>query len=254
MNVDLIQISTKTTEKALDRERVISELTNLKEEDRRLSDRVSWRKKTLNTLYLALDKLCFESNAYWEREIEYTGSMEKQIDNHMQHGSKSLAKEKKILREIHMCQQSDDSSNFLLKELTNILISLKWRYHNIEKNCEQVLREIKEFELAREKAIDNVAVMGKIWSSVGLREAMRNQVKMILDELMVIKKKRLSLATKMKHVGKELDVIEKETWCFQTHLKHQGNDEAYICRFDLDQYSRKELWIMYHSKLGHESC
>ncbi|KAJ7961414.1 proton pump-interactor 1-like [Quillaja saponaria] len=260
MNLDQFQISQKTKEKRVERKEGIFRLREVKDDDWKLRKSMDRRKEILNHLNLALDKLCVESNAFWRRDRKYSSSsVEKELHKQnlnirMRHGIQSLVEEKRLLRKTKTKKQNDDASNSPLNELSGILYMLKWRYHH-KKDSEQLLGEIQKFELARE-AVDNAAMMSKIWSSKGLRKAMKNQVKRICDDVIAIRKKRKALEPKIKHASKELEAIHKEIWSYQTHLKdkHQGKEEAYVCILELSKRGRKEALFLSRSKLGHESC
>ncbi|KAJ7961413.1 proton pump-interactor 1-like [Quillaja saponaria] len=122
MNLDQFQISQKTKEKMGD-----FRLRELKDDDWILRKSADRRKEILNYLYLALDKLCVESNAFRRRDIKYSSSsLEKELHKQnlnirMRHRVQGLAEEKQLLREMKTKKLNDDASNSPLKELSNIV-------------------------------------------------------------------------------------------------------------------------------------
>ncbi|KAJ7981474.1 proton pump-interactor 1-like [Quillaja saponaria] len=152
---------------------------------------------------------------------------ELQLDDHklnfsMLHGSRSLAEEKQLLRQRSMSQQRHVAS-FVSVEVLGYII--KSNYY--QKKCEKLLMEVKKFKLANE----NGAVKCKNRNSKGLKEAIRDQIKVICDEFMDIRKKQLALKTKVRHTEKEVEAINRDVCSLKKQLepKHQRKNEAYQC-------------------------
>ncbi|KAF7805943.1 proton pump-interactor 1-like [Senna tora] len=115
----------------------------------------------LNDLHAALDELCFTKNA--PRRVSNKLCFKGELDNHklnfmMLHGSKSLAEEKKVLREINKSEQRDVASFSSLDRLRNTLmddyalghrrerLSLRDKVRHIEKEFESIDKVISSLQ------------------------------------------------------------------------------------------------------------
>uniref|UniRef100_A0A6N2LYZ3 mannan endo-1,4-beta-mannosidase n=1 Tax=Salix viminalis TaxID=40686 RepID=A0A6N2LYZ3_SALVM len=114
-----------------DREEVLSRLRILHESEKRLKYDMVWRKKPQEHLQLALDKLSFANSAYQDREINSCLVADdinyRNLNFKMLHGSKNLAAEKKILREIKASEKGKIVSLWSsLTEIDNSIYRLRY--------------------------------------------------------------------------------------------------------------------------------
>ncbi|XP_042520179.1 proton pump-interactor 1 [Macadamia integrifolia] len=93
----------------------------------------------------------------------------------------------------------------------------------------QLLREIKQLEGTREKVIANAAMKAKIEDSLGQKEAIQDQVKLIGVDLDGVRKEQQTVRAKIKHLEDELKAIDDEISSLQVELTDvtQKRDKAY---------------------------
>ncbi|OIW08252.1 hypothetical protein TanjilG_15213 [Lupinus angustifolius] len=99
------------------------------------------------------------------------------------------------------------------EELNNIIYSLRYRiqHESIPLTEEkQIIREIKQLEGTRDKIIANAALRAKVQDSVGKKEAIRDQVKLISGELDGVKKDRQAVRSKINKLDDALKAIDKD--------------------------------------------
>ncbi|OMO94208.1 hypothetical protein CCACVL1_06111 [Corchorus capsularis] len=85
----------------------------------------------------------------------------------MHHGTNSMRNEKKLLKEINAKGDDNDHSSLSVDEISTRIRNLQWGYYPRNMVSEkQVLREIDDLKLARDKAIANAPVKGKFWNSL----------------------------------------------------------------------------------------
>ncbi|KAK7257203.1 hypothetical protein RIF29_31004 [Crotalaria pallida] len=99
------------------------------------------------------------------------------------------------------------------EELNNMIHSLQYRiqHESIPLTEEkQIIREIKELEGTREKVIANAAVRAKVQDSVGKKEVIQDQVKLISGDLDGVKKERQAVRSKIKQLDEALKDIDKD--------------------------------------------
>uniref|UniRef100_A0A6N2M099 Uncharacterized protein n=1 Tax=Salix viminalis TaxID=40686 RepID=A0A6N2M099_SALVM len=152
-----------------------------------------WRKKPQEHLQLALDKLSFANSAYQDREINSCFVADdinyRNLNFKMLHGSKNLAAEKKILREIKASEKGKIVSLWSsLTEIDNSIYRLRYTpcypSHDSAGGDKQMLKEMKQLEIAREKAVANASVKGKIWNSLGTKKALQEEFKSDREEVL----------------------------------------------------------------------
>ncbi|KAE8653295.1 hypothetical protein Csa_023263, partial [Cucumis sativus] len=98
----------------------------------------------------------------------------------MQHGSKNIASEKKLLREISSSRKKEIRST-TVEELD---VPIKKKNEEIENShlylyttdFEGINKEMKRLEMVKEKAVANAAVGGKLWSSLGTKKDIQQKV------------------------------------------------------------------------------
>ncbi|XVF65345.1 hypothetical protein PTKIN_Ptkin09bG0240600 [Pterospermum kingtungense] len=224
MNEDLFQITKKIEERVSDVCGTRNELCRLEYEEKRL--RRSWTNdgKRLASLKRNLDKLTFANNAYKEKAIK----TEDNINIHnlyflMHHGTKSMAVEKKLFREVNASQKKvgdhADSGLPVVEEINDRIRKLRW---NIRRNYfipkpatmvdeKQLLKEIKELKWERDKAFANAPVKGKTWNSLPSKNEIKQQIKFMenasSDEA---RKEHLQLRGRIEVVKQEINVATKE--------------------------------------------
>nr|KYP58858.1 hypothetical protein KK1_014280 [Cajanus cajan] len=89
------------------------------------------------------------------------------------------------------------------EELNRVIYSLQYRiqHESIPLTEEkQILREIKQLEGTREKVIANAAMRAKLQESMGQKEAIQDQVKLIGGDLDGVKKERQAIRSKIKQI------------------------------------------------------
>ncbi|KAI4333660.1 hypothetical protein L6164_018440 [Bauhinia variegata] len=107
------------------------------------------------------------------------------------------------------------------EELNDVIYSLKYRiqHESIPLSEEkQLLREIKQVEGTREKVIANAAMRAKLQDSIGQKEAIQDQVKLIGGDLDGVKKERQAIRSKIKQLDDALKVIDKDIQSLQDEV------------------------------------
>ncbi|KAI9112333.1 hypothetical protein K1719_016856 [Acacia pycnantha] len=193
MDQRLFQISESLREKAINRENVISRLNYLLNYSLyRLKGSIDGKKNLLIHLYKALDIMSFPNSCSTSQEK----LIKHKLNFRKQHKMKNLAQEKNLFRDINVSQETNNDSALPKEELSDMLWQIQWKYahyhHHYKQNkCEKLAEDIKKFKVTR-----------KI--SKGLKETVRNQVKVICEELMEIRKKKRALEAEIKVAEKEL--------------------------------------------------
>lgn len=118
------------------------------------------------------------------------------------------------------------------EELNDVIYSLQYRiqHESISLTEEkQLLREIKQLEGTREKVIANAAMRTKLQDSVGQKEAIQDQVKLIGGDLDGVKKERQAIRSKIKEIDDVLKTIDKDIQSLQDELTAviQKREKAY---------------------------
>ncbi|KAH7651370.1 Proton pump-interactor protein [Dioscorea alata] len=108
------------------------------------------------------------------------------------------------------------------EELNYLIQSLHYRIQH-ESNTlseeKQLLKEIKLLEGTREKVIANAAVKAKIQDSLGQKEAIQDQVKLIGVDIGGVKKEKQAVRTKIKQLEDELKAIDAAIASLQDQLE-----------------------------------
>ncbi|GMI63648.1 hypothetical protein HRI_000034100 [Hibiscus trionum] len=118
------------------------------------------------------------------------------------------------------------------EELDLIIHSLQYRiqHESIPLTEEkQLLREIKQLEGTREHVIANAAMRSKIQDSLGQKEVIQDQVKLMGVDLNGVKKEQQAVWSKKRQIKDKLDAIENKIESLQKELEAvtQKRDEAY---------------------------
>ncbi|KAK8622723.1 hypothetical protein V6N13_117627 [Hibiscus sabdariffa] len=93
----------------------------------------------------------------------------------------------------------------------------------------QLLREIKRLEGTRETVVANAAMRAKIQDSMGQKEAIQDQVKLMGVDLNGVRKEQHAVQSKKKLIKDKLNATEKRIDILQEELKHvtEKRDKAY---------------------------
>ncbi|GLT64044.1 hypothetical protein SLA2020_365610 [Shorea laevis] len=118
------------------------------------------------------------------------------------------------------------------EELNDVIHSLQYRiqHESIPLTEEkQIIREIKQLEGTREKVIANAAMRAKIQDSLGQKEAIQDQVKLIGGDLDGVRKEKQAIQGKIKQLDEALKAIDNEINSLAEELKvvTQKRDKAY---------------------------
>eukprot|EP00268_Persea_americana_P026465 TRINITY_DN258_c1_g1_i2.p1 TRINITY_DN258_c1_g1~~TRINITY_DN258_c1_g1_i2.p1 ORF type:complete len:479 (-),score=166.55 TRINITY_DN258_c1_g1_i2:314-1750(-) len=124
------------------------------------------------------------------------------------------------------------------EELNDHIASLHYRMQHesiplVEEK--QLLREIKQLEGTREKVIANAAMKAKIQDSLGQKEAIQDQVKLIGGDLDGVRREQQEVRKKIKHLEEELKAIDTEISSLREELEalNQKKDKAYDIKNEL---------------------
>ncbi|KAH7651369.1 Proton pump-interactor protein [Dioscorea alata] len=200
------QITEALKAKRSERAQVISQLKPLTTEDKRYRSIMDEKKKEMEPLQDALGKL---------------------------RGSNNVTREKGV----SLCS-SEEELNFLIQ-------SLHYRIQH-ESNTlseeKQLLKEIKQLESTREKVIANDVVKAKIQDSLGQKETIQDQVKLIGVGIGGVKKEKQAVRTKIKQLEEELKAIDAVIASLQDQLEPltEKRDKAFENFSELIK-SRQEL-------------
>ncbi|KAG6573375.1 hypothetical protein SDJN03_27262, partial [Cucurbita argyrosperma subsp. sororia] len=145
----------------------------------------------------------------------------------LRHGSKNMAKEKKLLRDINTSQKSKQAGTtldeleapvhklkllpfkflcwiisiniFLLifsesKQIKNLDEQIKNSHmHLYRTDFEEICREKKVHEMEKETAVANAGVGGRLWSSLGSKKHVQRQVQILYEELDELRLKQVEI-------------------------------------------------------------
>ncbi|KAL2327643.1 hypothetical protein Fmac_021070 [Flemingia macrophylla] len=107
------------------------------------------------------------------------------------------------------------------EELNSIINSLQYRIQHESiplAEEKQILREIKQLEGTREKVIANAAMRAKVQDSMGQKEAIQDQVKVIGGDLDGVKKERQAIRSKIKQLDDGIQALDKDIMSLQDEL------------------------------------
>lgn len=118
------------------------------------------------------------------------------------------------------------------EELNDFIYSLQYRiqHESIPLSEEkQLLREIKQLEGTREKVIANAAMRAKIQESLGQKEAIQDQVKLMGVDLDGVRKEQNAIWSKKKQIKEKVNAIESKIESLQEELNAviQKKNKAY---------------------------
>ncbi|KAL8167310.1 hypothetical protein V2J09_008809 [Rumex salicifolius] len=135
-------------------------------------------------------------------------------------------------------------------ELNDLIRSLSYRMqHEVIPLTEekQILRDIKQLEGTREKVIANAAMRAKIQESLGQKDAINDQVKLMGTDLDGVKKDRQAVRSKMKVLEDELKAVDSDITSLQEELASitEKRDKAFETIHQLRK-QRDEVNSSYH--------
>ncbi|XP_059450962.1 proton pump-interactor BIP103-like [Corylus avellana] len=144
-------------------------------------------------LQQALDKLYSEKQSYRGRSRNSCSSLQDLDKNklhfRMLHGRNTLSEEKKLLKDINARNQKAPSSCFSLDELDDAIWGFHrrerwdWMFNNKDGDQERIIKEKNQLTCLKEKAIATAAVKGKLWTSLGSKQAIQDKIKLLVTEL-----------------------------------------------------------------------
>ncbi|XP_028783514.1 uncharacterized protein LOC114739602 [Neltuma alba] len=235
MDQRLLQISEKIRDKVFRREDVLYRLRILKKSDLyELSRSIQGKKDSLTRLNTALDYFSFPLSRASEEKLE-----KHKLNFRMQHKTNNnLAQERKLFREMNLSRERNNASALSIAEL-RFNVSAYCHHHDNRMKRDMLLEKIKQFEVTRKVP-------------KGLREAVKNQIKAVCDELMEMRKKKKGVEAKIKVADKDLEAINEEIWSFQEHLKGDyQRKEASL--FFLRTTDTDNGWVLKCGKLNNNS-
>ncbi|BFG18114.1 hypothetical protein CerSpe_043880 [Prunus speciosa] len=199
----------------------------------------------------------------------------RKLNFRMGHGTKSLAKEKQLLKQINVSQKEGVSLFSSLEEEYHMLPEYySWRhyerqYQTNQRNIVQYrLRQIQQLKSQREslavllqgqwdEAIANASgnananansaanaiAKGKIWDSLGSKKSLLEQIKVTCKAIDGLTKLLLAVRPKINQVENELKVAEKDIETLQKKLPwiDQKKDEAHQCIHKLKKQQSEEI-------------
>ncbi|WVZ00801.1 hypothetical protein V8G54_026870 [Vigna mungo] len=139
------------------------------------------------------------------------------------------------------------------EELNSVIYSLQYRiqHESIPLTEEkQLLREIKQLEGTREKVIANAAMRTKLQESMGQKEAIQDQVKLIGGDLDGVKKEREAIRSKIKQIDDALKAIDKDIQSLQEELTaiSQKRDKSFESMQQLKKQREEGNSYFYQSR------
>lgn len=178
-NQAFFQLTDAIKAKRSERAQIISQLKPLTTEDKRYRSVIDDRRKEITPLNQALGKLRTNSTNRGERGVVICSS-EEELNDYIQ------------------------SLNYRIQHESNTLVEEK-----------QMLREIKQLEATRERVIANAAEKAKIQESMGQKEAIQDQVKLLGLDLDGVRKDQQTNRAKISHLEDELKIVDKEITTLQ---------------------------------------
>uniref|UniRef100_A0A1D1Y7U6 Proton pump-interactor 1 n=1 Tax=Anthurium amnicola TaxID=1678845 RepID=A0A1D1Y7U6_9ARAE len=185
------QITEALKEKRTERSLVISQLKPLTAEDKQYRVIIDGKRKEMEPLQAALGKLRNANNA--ERGMGLCSS-EEELDN--------------LIQSLHYRIQHE--SNTLAEE-------------------KLLLKDIKHLEGTREKVIAHAAMKAKLQDSLGPKEAIQDQVKLIGVDLDGVRKEQQAVRAKIRSLEDVLKAIDEDIGTLQEELASvtEKKDKAY---------------------------
>ncbi|CAL1406536.1 unnamed protein product [Linum trigynum] len=212
---------------------------------------VSWRKETLDHLHLALDKLSFANNAYRDNVTKHSFLGEEEIDYRrmnfkMMHGKKSLQAERRVVRDIKTKEgEESHGSMSSLEDIHSKIRGIQYRvrcYSNVN-GKEELLRQLKQLEMEKEKVIANCVAGEKIWRSLGSKNAIKEQIGAKHKEAEESRWEHWRVQVGIRRAKERLEHLQEE----DSSLHNQLNDlrrrkqEVHLHILDLREQQKNEV-------------
>ncbi|KAI4321867.1 hypothetical protein MLD38_035198 [Melastoma candidum] len=127
------------------------------------------------------------------------------------------------------------------EELNGVIQSLHYRIQHESISLaeeKQIIREIKQLEGTRDKVIANSAMRAEIQGSIGPKEDIQDQVKLIGVDLDEVRKDQQAVKAKIKQLRDELDAVDSQIKSLQDELEVivETRDKAYSNLQDLRKH------------------
>ncbi|CAL5414713.1 unnamed protein product [Camellia sinensis] len=168
------QISDKFWAKKAEKSRLIDLMRHLNDENRQYWNIVNGKRKEMEPLHEALGKLRNTSSVNREKGVGICSSVEE--------------------------------LNYLIKSL-----EYRIQHESIPLSEEkEILKEIKQLEATREKVVANAAMRAKIQDSMGEKDVIQDQVKLMGVDLDGVRKEQQVVKVKLKQLSDDKEVLEKE--------------------------------------------
>ncbi|XP_022155411.1 proton pump-interactor BIP103-like isoform X2 [Momordica charantia] len=200
---------------------------------------LEWHRERWDILHLSLDKLTFANNAYKEKSTNSClsgGELDKQrLSFLMEHGRKNMADERKLLRKISASQGKDGGTTVEelhapIQQLREQMCFNYWQYEKTSNDYiareKAILKDIKQHKIAREIAIANAVVNGKLWNSLGSQEAIQAELQELDYNSDELREDQIRVNAKIKKVKKELKKVEKDISSLQKCLNDTNRKNA----------------------------
>ncbi|KAA3485536.1 Nicotinamide N-methyltransferase-like protein [Gossypium australe] len=220
LNEQLFRITKTIHEKQFEERQAYNRLYDLEYKEKGFRSMGTAKGKQMAALKRDLDKLTFANSAYKERSINTQGM----IDSHnlcfrMHHEAGNMVKEKKLLKEVNAGQKGlNDSGPSVVEEISYRIWRLKWdirRNYFIPRPAIRVDEE--QLEWARDKAIANAPIKGKIWNSLPSKNVIKQQIKAMEEALNKDRKEHMQIRGEIEVVKREINGVKKSI----TSLKRQ---------------------------------
>ncbi|RDX92208.1 Proton pump-interactor 1, partial [Mucuna pruriens] len=191
INQERIQVTDAIRAKKGEKAELVTQIKSQRDENRQFQSMVDEKIKEIEPLQQALGKLRTSNNAG---------------------------------RGVALCSSEE--------ELDSLINSLQYRIQHESiplAEEKQILREIKQLEGTREKVIANAAMRAKVQDSMGPKEDLQDQVKLIGVDLVGVKKERQATRSKIKQLDDAIKATDKDIISLQDELGviTEKRDKAY---------------------------
>ncbi|XP_074290408.1 proton pump-interactor 1-like [Silene latifolia] len=108
------------------------------------------------------------------------------------------------------------------EELNAIIRSMEYRIQHESvtlKEEKQILRDIKEFEATRPKVVANAAMRAKVQESMGQKEAIQDQVKLLGTDLDGVRKQKAAVQARRDQLHAQVNVLKDQISKLYTDVK-----------------------------------
>ncbi|GFZ12549.1 proton pump interactor 1 [Actinidia rufa] len=202
-------------------EQVDKDLQKKSQQRSQILDKIRAKRSDRARLIEQMKPLSSENKQFWLLRDEKRKEMEP-----LQQALGKLRSNNSVNREkgVGLCSSEE--------ELNNLIKSLHFRmqHESIPLSEEkQILREIKQLEGTREKVIAQDVMRAKIQDSLGEKEAIQDQVKLMGVDLDGVRKEQQVIKAKLNQLTEEKEAIEKEIKDLETELAAvaEKRDKAY---------------------------